>query len=446
MALFNVILLILLIAFTSFFVASEFAIVKVRTTRIDQLIGEGNIQAQAAKKVTSNLDAYLSACQLGITIASLGLGWLGEPTVQDLLDPLFEKIHLQPSISQVLSFIIAFSIITFLNVVIGELSPKTFAIQKAEWITLHFAKPLIVFSKIMFPFIWILNHSSRFITSLFGLKPASENEIAHSEEELRIILSESVKSGEINPYEYKYVNKIFEFDDRIAKEIMVPRTEMISLSVDATMSEILAMVQEEKYTRYPVTDGDKDNIIGIINIKEILTDCIQNKCVDEHPLKNYIKPVLHVIESIPIHDLLVMLQRDRAHMAILSDEYGGTAGLVTVEDILEEIVGEIRDEFDTDELPLIQKISQDHYILDAKVLISEVNDLLGTNLDDEEVDTIGGWLLTQKFDLLQGEIIEAEGYNFIVKEIEGHHIMYIEVKKNPAKKEKQEQLIENHAD
>lgn len=431
MVLFNVILLLVLIAFTSFFVASEFAIVKVRSTRIDQLIAEGHPQAPAAKKVTSNLDAYLSACQLGITIASLGLGWLGEPTVQSLLEPIFEKINLSPSINQIISFIIAFSIVTFLNVVIGELSPKTFAIQKAEWIALKFAKTLILFNKIMFPFIWILNHSSRFITSLFGLEPASDHDIAHSEEELRIILSESVKSGEINPYEYKYVNKIFEFDDRIAKEIMVPRTEMISLAVDATMSEILQMVQEEKYTRYPVTDGDKDNIIGIINIKEILTDCIQNKCTEEQPLKNYIKPVLHVIESIPIHDLLVILQRDRAHMAILSDEYGGTAGLVTVEDILEEIVGEIRDEFDTDELPLIQKVAKDHYIIDAKVLISEVNDLLGTNLDDEEVDTIGGWLLTQKFDLHQGEIIKSEGYLFIVKEIEGHHIMYIEVKKDP---------------
>lgn len=440
MVLLNVILLLVLIAVTSFFVATEFAIVKVRSSRIDQLISEGNSQANAAKKVISNLDTYLSTCQLGITIASLGLGWLGEPTVQALLKPLFQKMNLDPSITHILSFIIAFSIVTFLSVVIGELSPKTFAIQKAEWITLKFARPLITFNKIMFPFIWILNHSSRFISGLFGLEPASEHDIAHSEEELRIILSESVKSGEINPYEYKYVNKIFEFDDRIAKEIMVPRTEMISLPVEATMEEIIAVVQEEEYTRYPVIDGDKDNIIGIINIKEILTDCIQNKYRDEQPLKNYLKPVVHVIESIPIHDLLVILQRDRAHMAILSDEYGGTAGLVTVEDILEEIVGEIRDEFDTDELPLIQKIDQNHYIIDAKVLISEVNDLLGTNLDDEEVDTIGGWLLTQKFDLLQGETIKSEGYMFIVKEIEGHHIMYIEVKKEPISIENQEVL------
>ncbi|MEH7417728.1 hemolysin family protein [Neobacillus drentensis] len=425
----NVLIIAILITFTAFFVASEFAMVKVRTTRIDQLISEGNKKAESAKKVITNLDGYLSATQVGITITSLILGWLGEPTIRGLLEPLFKWIQFPPSLKQVISFILAFSIITFFNVVIGELAPKTFAIQRSEQIIMRFAKPLIFFYRLMYPFIWILNRSARFVTGLFGIKPTSEQEIVLSEEELRMILSQSYESGEINHSEYSYMNNIFEFDDRIAKEIMVPRTEIVTLSRDASMDEIIDIVREEKYTRYPLIDGDKDNILGVVNIKEVLTDCIQQKCTGEHPLIPYIKPVIHVIENIPIQELLVKLQKNRSHMAVLSDEYGGTAGIVTVEDILEEIVGEIRDEFDLDELPLIQKKGENHYILDGKVLINEVNDLLGTTLEEEEVDTIGGWFLTHKFDVKQGDTIEKDGFTFQIKENEGHHIVFIEVSK-----------------
>jgi CBS domain containing-hemolysin-like protein len=303
------------------------------------------------------------------------------------------------------------------------------AIQRAESIMLLFAPILIIFYKIMYPFIWILNRSARLITGIFGVTSASGHEVVLSEEELRMILSESYKSGEINSSEYRYVNNIFEFDNRIAKEIMVPRTEIVTLSKDAVMTEIFNTIKEEKYTRYPVIDGDKDTILGVVNIKEILTDCIAKKCEDENTLNPYIKPVIHVIESIPIHELLLKLQKSRSHMAVLSDEYGGTAGIVTVEDILEEIVGEIRDEFDIDELPLIQKIEDDHYILDGKVLIEDVNDLLGTNLEEDEVDTIGGWFLTQKFDIHKGDKLVEEGFIFQIEENDGHHIMYIDVKK-----------------
>ncbi|CAH2713601.1 hypothetical protein BACCIP111895_00737 [Neobacillus rhizosphaerae] len=427
----NVVILVLLIAFTAFFVASEFAIVRVRSTRIDQLLLEGNKQAESAKKVISNMDGYLSATQVGITITSLILGWRGESTIRELLNPLFKWIQLPFSLNQIISFILAFTIITFFNVVIGELAPKTFAIQKAEEIILLFSPPLIFFYRLMYPFIWVLNRSARFITSLFGIKPVSEQDMVLSEEELRMILSQSYESGEINHSEYNYMNKIFEFDDRIAKEIMVPRTEVITLPKDAELEEIIEMVKEEKYTRYPVIDGDKDTILGIVNIKEILTDCIQQKCTGEQPLMYYLKPVIHVIETIPIQELLVKLQKNRSHMAVLSDEYGGTAGIVTVEDILEEIVGEIRDEFDLDELPLIQKIGEDHFILDGKVLISEVNDLLGTTLEEADVDTIGGWFLTQKFDVHKGDSIEIDRFIFQIEEIEGHHILYIGVRKTP---------------
>ena len=425
----NVIIILLLIAFTAFFVATEFAIVKVRSTKIDQLIAEGNKNAISAKKVTSALDEYLSACQLGITLTSLGLGWLGEPTVEHLLSPIITRISDNEVLTSFISFIIAFLVITFLHVVVGELAPKTFAIQKAEAVTLAFSKPLIMFYRILYPFIWALNHSASFFVGIFGLKTASEHEIAHSEEELRIILSESLKSGEINQSEYKYVNRIFEFDERIAKEIMVPRTEIMTVNRNDTIADIMKVAAKERYTRYPVVDGDKDNIVGIINIKEILTDCMNNLELINEPVDSYIHPVITVIETLPIHELLVKLQKNRSHMAILFDEYGGTAGLVTVEDILEEIVGDIRDEFDEDELPEIRKVADDHYIFDAKVLIADVNDLLGTDLLEDDVDTIGGYILTQKFDVKQGDEITEDGYMFTVKEIDGQHIVFVEVKK-----------------
>ncbi|WP_232713340.1 hemolysin family protein [Bacillus xiapuensis] len=420
-------LIAFLIALTAFFVASEFAIVKIRMSRINQLIAEGNKRAVIVKKVIMNMDEYLSACQLGITITSLGLGWLGEPTIEAVLQPLFESMNVAPSLAGVLSFVIAFSAITFLHVVVGELAPKTLAIQKAEALSLALSPPLHLFYRVMYPFIWALNGSARLLTRLFGLKPASESEVAHSEEELRIILSESFKSGEINQSEYKYVDNIFEFDERIAKEIMVPRTEMITLSEDLTWEEITHILRNEKYTRYPVDDGDKDNIIGIVNMKEIFSYFIEKDNVDERPLERFVKPVIRVIETIPIHDLLLKMQKERIHMAILLDEYGGTSGLVTVEDILEEIVGEIRDEFDIDEKPEIQTFEEGHHFLSARLLITEVNDLLGTDLSDEEVDTLGGWYLTQNIDVRLGDSIEREGYQFIIRDVEDHQIHTIEV-------------------
>ncbi|MBG9547839.1 HlyC/CorC family transporter [Bacillus firmus] len=423
----NLVFIAILIALTAFFVTSEFAIVKIRSSRIDQLIEEGNKNAIAAKKVISNLDEYLSACQLGITITALGLGWLGEPTIEHLLRPVINSFGLPSSISHVISFSIAFAFITFLHVVVGELAPKTLAIQKAEAVTLLTTRPLIWFYRVMYPIIWALNGSARLLTSMFGLKPASEHELAHSEEELRIILSESYESGEINQSEFKYVNKIFEFDNRIAKEIMVPRTEIVSLSKDDTLEDFLQIVQEEKFTRYPIIDGDKDHIIGMVNIKEVMTDLIMNRDLSSSTLESYIRPIIRVIDSIPIHELLLKMQKERIHMAILMDEYGGTSGLVTVEDIIEEIVGEIRDEFDMDEVPMVRKTQEGQYIIDSKVLVGEVNDLLGTDINDEDVDTIGGWILTENYEAKQGDIIEHEKYLFKILDMEDHHIKYIEV-------------------
>ncbi|WP_455661468.1 hemolysin family protein [Pradoshia sp.] len=421
--------LFILLASTMFFVASEFAIVKVRATRINQLIEEGNKKAIKAKRVITHLDEYLSATQLGITITSLGIGWLGEPTVKAIIEPLFIKLHIPESAATLISFVIAFSLITFLHVVVGELAPKTVAIQKAETITVNFAGPLIMFYRITFPIIWALNHSARFITGLIGIKPSSEGDIAHSEEELRMILSDSYQKGEINQSEYRYVNNIFEFDERLAREIMVPRTEIDVFQKEDTLEDILDQLYKQQHTRFPVADGDKDSIIGLINTKELMTACLKSGMKLDMPIEPLIKPIITVIESIPIHDLLIKMQKEQTHMAVLIDEYGGTSGLVTVEDILEEIVGDIRDEFDDDELPEIRKLGDNHYIVDSKLLLSEINDLLGTHIDNPDVDTIGGWYLTRKMDVIVGDSIEEEGYIFTISEAEEYHILYIEIKK-----------------
>ncbi|OJD54256.1 hemolysin family protein [Bacillus sp. L27] len=429
MDIYSISIVIVLIALTAFFVAAEFAIVKVRSSRIDYLIAEGSNRATSVKTVITNLDEYLSACQLGITVTALGIGWFGKPALKQMFDTLFLNLNISTQLADIFAVILVFLFITFLHVVIGELAPKTFAIQKAEQVSLFVAKPLIFFYRIAFPFIWVLNGSARIITKLLGLKPPKGHEEVHSEEELRLLVSESYKNGEINQSEYKYVNKIFEFDDRIAKEIMVPRTEMHIISKEMPAEEALQKMSQEKYTRYPVVDGDKDHVIGFVNFKDIFTDFVQHNAVSNKKVEQYIRPIILVIDSIPIHDLFLKMQKERTHIAILIDEYGGTSGLVTVEDILEEIVGDIQDEFDTDEQPEIQQVSKTKTILEGKVLVSEVNTLLGLTIDDNGVDTIGGWILTKNIEIAEEDFIEIENYKFCVKELDGHYIKRLEVTK-----------------
>ncbi|MGX5477700.1 hemolysin family protein [Bacillus thuringiensis] len=429
MDIYSISIVIVLIALTAFFVAAEFAIVKVRSSRIDYLIAEGNNRATSVKTVITNLDEYLSACQLGITVTALGIGWFGKPALKQMFDKLFANWNISTQLADIFAVTLVFLLITFLHVVIGELAPKTFAIQKSEQVSLLVSKPLIFFYRIAFPFIWLLNGSARIITKLLGLKTPKGHDEVHSEEELRLLVSESYKNGEINQSEYKYVNKIFEFDDRIAKEIMVPRTEMNIISKEMPAEEALQKMSREKYTRYPVVDGDKDHVIGFVNFKDIFTEFVQHKAVNKKTVEQYMRPIILVIDSIPIHDLFLKMQKERTHIAILIDEYGGTSGLVTVEDILEEIVGDIQDEFDTDEQPEIQKVSETKTILEGKVLVSEVNTLFGLGIDDDGVDTIGGWILTKNIEIAEEDSIEIENYKFCVKELDGHYIKRLEVTK-----------------
>lgn len=423
----NIFLVVLLIAFTAFFVMTEFAIVKIRTSRIDQLVLEGRKNALNAKKVITNLDGYLSACQLGITITALGLGYLGESTFEVIFHSLFDALGLPTELAGYMSFVFAFIFMTYIHVVIGELAPKTLAIQKAERITLMTAKPIIWFYRIMYPFIWLLNGSANGLVRIFGLHPASEHEEAHSEEELRMILSDSYESGKINQSEYGYVSRIFAFDDLLAKEIMVPRTDMVCLYIDKPLAANLQIIKREQYTRFPVVRGDKDQVVGMVNTKQFFLEFDDNSNID---LTKLIHPAMTVSEAIPIKKLLKKMQQEGTHMAILIDEYGGTSGMITIEDILEEIVGEIRDEFDDDEERDLVQPEPNRLIVNGKVSINRVNDLLHSDLSTDELDTIGGWLYGHNSELVKGDTWTYHDLTFTVLEKKTHRYTKLEIVKN----------------
>ncbi|WPP40821.1 hemolysin family protein [Paenibacillus hunanensis] len=426
----NVILVILLILLTAFFVASEYSIIRVRVSRINQLAEEGNKNARAVQSIISKLDEFLSACQLGTTLTSLALGWLGESTIEELLHPLFVLLHIPEAITSILSFILAFLLLTYFEVVIGELVPKSFAIQVAEPMALFFARPMIVFYRITYPFNWVLSRSSRLITGLFGVKPISEHEAAQSEAELRFALSEGYKSGSITPTEYRYLNNVFDFDELVGSEIMVPRTEMIYIAQDATLARFYEIVKEEPFSLLPVAlEGDKDKIIGLLNVKEVLRDVVQAQHSPEEPIVPFIRPVLQLIETVPARELLGRMQKDNIHMAVLLDEYGGTAGIVTLEDVLEEIVGDIPSKSDSEPppTPAITKLGEKHYQLQPQALIHEVNRRLGTDIEAGEAYTIGGWIWSRKFNVREGDSVVEDGFAFTVTRMEQQHIRAIEV-------------------
>ncbi|WP_211749253.1 hemolysin family protein [Paenibacillus sp. Marseille-Q4541] len=417
----NLFLLVILLGLTAFFVASEFAVVKIRMSRIDQMIAEGNKKAIVAKKVVADLDYYLSACQLGITVTALGLGALGKPTVERLLYPLFDYFHVSASISSAASYAIAFIFVTFLHVVVGEMAPKTLAIQYAEKMTMLLAGPLYWFGKVMYPFIWALNGSSRILLRAFGVKPAGHDQ-AYSEDELRIIMNQSFEGGEINQTKLAYMENVFSFDERVARDIMVPRTELITLDMDMQYTDIIRILDENNYSRYPVIEaGDKDRIVGVVNVKKMLPFIVTKK---ERKLADFIRELPYVVENTRIQDAMIKMQQQQVHMAVVIDEYGGTSGILTMEDILEEIVGEIRDEFDADEEADIQKTGDREYVINGRVLLAELEKQFGLLFEgNEEMDTIGGWIQYQKGSTVTigDEIVHGE-YVWTVAEMDNYQI------------------------
>ncbi|MEQ4483475.1 hemolysin family protein [Cohnella silvisoli] len=423
----NIILVLFLVFLNGFFVASEFALVKVRQTRLTQLHNEGNVRAKYALKVNKRLDSYLSATQLGITLASLGLGWVGEPAIADLIiQPVLHGFGMtDTTVIHTIAFAVAFCVITFLHIVLGELAPKSLAIQRSVGVSLWLSWPLLMFYRIFLPVIWFLNGTANRLLKLVGVEPAGEHEAAHTEEEIRILMSQSAKSGIIDKDEMTLFDNVFEFADRVAREVMLPRTDMDCLFTNLTYADNMKQVYATKHTRYPVGLEDKDQIIGFIHITDLLTSDPD----EEHDLKEFLRPILSVPESMEVSKILKLMQRKKSQVAIVIDEYGGTAGMLTAETILEEIVGEIHDEFD-DELPTVV-VKGELTSVDGRMLIEDVNDLFGLEIEDEEVDSIGGWM----FNHLEGNISKSQkvihgAYVFEIAQTERLRVQRVHIYKN----------------
>ena len=391
--LFNFIFVLILIFFNAFFVVSEFAIVKIRRTKLEEMIHAGNKRAQIALKITEHLDSYLSAIQLGITLASLGLGWIGEPAVAHLFEDLFGGVFKENQILlHSVSIAVAFGLITLLHVVLGELIPKSLAIQKTETFVLIIAYPLYMFKRIFYPFIWVLDTMTLKILHLIGVEPASEQDSAHSEEEIKLIVNASQRGGVIDDTERDIIQNAIDFSEICAHEVMIPRQDMQCLFLDDSFDEVMSMVKRTKHTRYPLCDKDRDNVVGMIHIRDLLEHSEEK--LEKGRLNKIARQILFVPENQSISEVLHLMMRKRTHVAIVVDEYGGTAGLLSMEDILEELVGDIFDEHDAPEVEEVHKVDEKVCEFDGKVLVEDACECMNIPEFECEESTIGGYVFT----------------------------------------------------
>ena len=372
-----------------FFVAAEFAIVKVRSTQITELAEQGSARAKMAKKLIRHLDAYLSATQLGITLASLALGWIGEPAFHHLIQPLFTRFHVSEATAKSISATVAFIIISILHIVLGELAPKSLAIQKPVGTTLWTAHLLHAFYAITFPAIWLLNGTSRALLKLVGIEPASEHaEMAHSPEELRLILASSEKAGILSEENREIIEGVFQFSKRTARQIMVPRTDVVILSTTRTIEENLETIRTTRHTRYPLCEGSLDNTIGLIHVKDLLLAQLRGPGRSLHELR---REVLFIPENSTVEKVLSQFIESKTHMAVVLDEYGGSSGIVSLENITEELFGQIQDEFDR-ERPEIEPLGSGRYRVRGDYLIEDLADRLKIDVGEPEEETVGGYV------------------------------------------------------
>ena len=384
----NILLTIFLVLLNGFFVAAEFAIVKVRSSQIELRSQAGSQLAKVALNMITHLDAYLSATQLGITLASLGLGWIGESVVSEIIIHIMQAAGFQADadLAHKIALPIAFSVITILHIVFGELAPKSLAIQRSESTTLAIAIPLQFFYYIFKPAIWFLNGFSNLLLRGIGITPVHGSEV-HSSEELRLIFEQSKESGAIQDSQHELFENVFSFNDRMVKQIMVPRTKLAALDIESSEDKILDMVFTEGYSRIPVYRESIDNIVGVLYVKDLLIVIRRGEPID---LEKLIRPAYFVPETKKINRLLQHFQRSHLHMAIVSDEFGGVSGIVTMEDIMEELVGEIQDEYD-EEVPVVEKMSDFEFKVSTAASILDVNDFLPYPLPEgEDYETVGG--------------------------------------------------------
>ena len=427
--LFEVILVLLIIFANAFFVAAEFAIVKVRSTQIQSLAESNNKRAKVTVKILSNLDAYLSASQVGITMTSLGLGWVGEPVTAKLLSPLFTMFGMtNPQTIHTLSIIIGFIFLTFLHISLGEQAPKMLAIKSPKSVSLIVAIPLNLFYITFKPIVWMLNHAANFILRLIGIQQVPDSERINSEEELRLLISEGRKSGAIDQTEHQLIEKIFEFNDKQASEIMVPRNHMIAINLEDSREEIFQKVTEEGFSRIPVYKETIDNIVGIIYTKDLISASEHRELI---ALQDIIRPAFFVSSTKQIGNLLKEMQRSKVHMAIVVDEYGGVEGLVTIEDIIEEIVGEIQDEYDVDETQEVVSEKSGVYLVNPIISIENFNTRFKTSLpEDPDYQTLSGFLQKVTGHIPEVyERIDFKGMSFVVTKKSGNRIVQVRVQK-----------------
>lgn len=412
-------LALLCVLLNAFFVAAEFAMVKIRSTRLETLQTQGNFLAKIAMPVVEHLNDYLSATQLGITLASLGLGWVGEPAFSKLLDPLLSFLPITANTQHAISFAVAFSIISFLHLVLGELVPKQMAIQMAERVLLFVAPPMRLFYILFFPALKILNWLTNVIIKPMGFSPKFE-EASHDEEEIRLIVENSFEDGALSQRKASLLENVFEFSHSTVKHIMVPKQEIVFLNIHSPSKENLTIAKESGHTRFPICDKDLEQVLGLVNVKDIIWHLEdESNLINIYDLK---RPILFVPEGKPIDQLLREFQSKKIHMAVVVDEFGSTAGLVTLEDVLEVIVGEIQDEFDQ-ELPKILKLSEFEFVIDGSTPIPEVAEALDIELHDENNVSIAGYVINILGRLAkEGDELDFKGYKVKVEEVKRRRI------------------------
>jgi CBS domain containing-hemolysin-like protein len=416
-----------LVLLNGFFVVAEFALVKIRDSQLNTLAAEGVKRTALVKQVKNNLNAYLSACQVGITAASLGLGWLGEPFLARMLQPFFALAGIESTaVIKSISFALAFSAITFLHIVLGEQAPKILAIRKAMPAALFVSTPLRWFYAIFKPAIWFLNAASNWVLRhILRVEPIAEGELAHSEEELRLILRESEKSAEVTPLGRELVFNVLDLRDRVVRDIMTPRGEIVYLDLEDDFDTNVKKAIESRHTRFPLCRENLDNTVGLIHIKELLP-----MMRDPHPdLLKIKRELIPLPEMMPLEKLLKLFLGKHAHLALVVDEFGGTVGMVTLENVLEELVGDIQDEFDF-EKEEFRKISANEFTVDGALGLYELNELAKLELESADVSTIGGYVTHLLGHLpKQGEQVKIGNYLVTVSQTDGRRVNQLHFKK-----------------
>lgn len=428
----RLIAILALVLLNGFFVAAEFALVRSRRTRLEAMVRTGDRLARIALRASSNISRVLSASQLGVTLASLGLGWVAESTLAHIFEGLFESLPfaIELSLRVTLAGVIAYTVLAYLHVVLGELMPKAAALNAPERFAKYLAPPLLFFAWVMSPFIWILHRSANVLLRLLGQPAAGGDEAVHSPEELRLLVEQSQEGGALQSSDADLIDAVFEFSEKNAREVMTPRTEIIAFDVDAPLEEVLRIVEETQFSRYPVYEESIDNIIGLVLTKDLLRLLIPGAATDSSAtaaafsVRKLIRPVHVIPGSREVEDVLADFKRLKEHMAIVLDEYGGTAGVITMEDLLEEIVGEILDEYDTSEddtEPVLTRAGET--IVSGGSNIGELNERFGLDIPDDDAKTIGGFVFGILGRLPQvGDRVIAGGAIFTVKSMEGRKI------------------------